>query len=318
MAAIKTLRRSSFKFPIYFMPDVFGSAYPFHMAQGMRAMRGLVNNCDCVIEVRDARVPLSSSNPQFSDLFANKDKILLMNKIDLADESLTKDLCEERLSKDYTKIIYNNCKSQSNDQFKKVMTSLKEIFMKVNQEKATKQILKPVKSLNDREYKIMVCGIPNVGKSSFINAARRHYMARGGKASPVGKKPGVTRSVLQSINISQKPKIKILDSPGIIPPYINDPITGIKLALTGTFPDHLIGEEIIADYLLYKLNETLNYSYVEYCGLNEPSDVFDNVIGALAEKRNLYKDKDVPDYRRCSIVLINAYRNLNFGLTTLD
>ncbi|XP_066930994.1 mitochondrial ribosome-associated GTPase 1-like isoform X2 [Clytia hemisphaerica] len=279
--------RKQFKFPVYFTTDVFHKVLPFHMAKGMQVMRGMVNNCDCVIEVRDARVPLSSCNKQFEYLYAHKPRILLINKIDLANESLTK-----------------------------VMRSLKQILRQKNEQKSIAGG-KPMKALDDSSFKALVCGVPNVGKSSFINAARQRYLRKGGKATPVGRKPGVTRSVLTKIVISRNPKISILDTPGIISPYLKDPMTGIKLALTGTFPDHVIGEEVIADYLLYAMNQQKVETYLELCGLDSPTDDFENLMQSIAEKYDFLRGSE-PDYRKCSIKLINAYRRGHLGPLTLD
>jgi len=309
--------RKQFKFPVYFTTDVFHKVLPFHMAKGMQVMRGMVNNCDCVIEVRDARVPLSSCNKQFEYLYAHKPRILLINKIDLANESLTKEVCERNLSQEnIVQTFYTNCKTKEKEIFTEVMRSLKQILRQKNEQKSIAGG-KPMKALDDSSFKALVCGVPNVGKSSFINAARQRYLRKGGKATPVGRKPGVTRSVLTKIVISRNPKISILDTPGIISPYLKDPMTGIKLALTGTFPDHVIGEEVIADYLLYAMNQQKVETYLELCGLDSSTDDFENLMQSIAEKYDFMRGSE-PDYRKCSIKLINAYRRGHLGPLTLD
>jgi len=109
----------------------------------------------------------------------------------------------------------------------------------------------------------------------------------------------------------------VSDTPGIIPPNVQDPIVGIRLALTGTYPDHVIGEEVIADYLIYVLNKQGNKQYLEMCGLSEPSDDFDVVISSHSLKHGLMRG-GAPDYRRSSIMLLSAFRNKKFGRMTLD
>ena len=307
--------RESFKFPIYFMPNVFSKVLPFHMAKGMSAMRGKTNNCDCIIEIRDARVPISSCNPQFEYLYAHRQRIVLMNKIDLANEKVTKAVVKKFIENDNTKVIYTNCRVNSNKGVRSIMTFINELIHNENMEiNAEPNIHTEVK---EKTYKALVCGIPNVGKSSFINSARQQFTSRSGKATRVGKIPGVTRSVLNTILISMSPRVMILDTPGILPPEVLDPITGIKLALTGTFPDHVIGEEVIADYLLYVLNKQNNKRYLSMCGLNGPSDDFDHVILSLSSKLGLTR-KDEPDYRKSSIKFISAFRKGKFGRMTLD
>lgn len=309
MAALPHIRET-FRFPIYFMPDVFTRVLPIHMAKGMAAMRAKVNRCDVVIEVRDARVPLASCNPQFEYLYAQRPRIILMNKIDLADKGATKELVNKHLTNNLTRVVYTNCKGNKDSGIKVIMKHIKS-FIKHN------EIHNQDEELTAPTTKALVCGIPNVGKSSFINAARHRYTQRKGKATAVGKKPGITKSVLSNIVISESPRITILDTPGIIPPQINDPIIGVRLACIGTFPDHIIGEEVIADYILYSMNQQKNAQYLDFCGLQNPTDDFDEVITSISNKYGLYRNRK-PCYRNCSLKFVSQYRQGQFGRITLD
>ncbi|XP_047146699.1 mitochondrial ribosome-associated GTPase 1 isoform X1 [Hydra vulgaris] len=308
--------RAKFEFPIYFNKDVFFKVLPYHMVRGLQIMRAKVNRCDCVIEIRDARVPLSCLNPDFEDLYVRKPRIILINKIDLADFSKTQKLAKS-IESENTPVIFTNSKTHFEESANQLLPLLKDIFIQSNEIEAKEKNIQQIK-LRDKQYQVLVCGIPNVGKSSFINAARRHYMSCGGKATRVGKLPGVTKSVLNYINISRSPRIRILDTPGISVPHIEDPFVGIKLALTGTFPDHVIGEEVIADFMLYFLNKEKNLKYLDFCGLESPCDEFDEVIKSLASKYNLRKYNGDPDYRKCSIMFVKAFREKQFGRFTLD
>ncbi|CAN8027945.1 unnamed protein product [Ixodes persulcatus] len=148
------------------------------------------------------------------------------------------------------------------------------------------------------DYNIMVIGIPNVGKSSLINSLRRNHLGRKGQATRVGAKAGVTMSVLERIKasysltttsrvllqISQEPSMYLLDTPGVLCPTVKDPVVALQLALCSCMPDHLVGVTLMADYLLYWLNQNNNYRqgpwrarywalcYVDYLGLDGPCD----------------------------------------------
>ena len=242
--------------------------------------------------------------------------MLILNKIDLADKQVSEKLIAQYTKdKDIKMTLLANCKTQHNKAIKRVLPMLKRIFHNQNVARALESDI-PLEMLPERQYKVLVCGVPNVGKSSFINSIRRHFM-RKGKAAPVGKTPGITRSVMQTITISRSPLIYILDTPGIVAPSIPNTETGMKLALTGTFPDHTIGEELIADYLLYVLNKQNNRNYLELCGLTEPCDDFHQVVRSLAIKHDLIR-QNRPHYLRCCNLLISSFRNGDFGKITLD
>jgi len=104
----------------------------------------------------------------------------------------------------------------------------------------------------------MVVGMPNVGKSSLINSLRRIGVKKG-KAAPTGAIPGITRTVAGTIKVLESPKVYLIDTPGVMIPHIADPVSAIKVALTGAISDHLSDEEVIADYLLFQLNQEQDY-----------------------------------------------------------
>ncbi|KFW12765.1 Mitochondrial ribosome-associated GTPase 1, partial [Eurypyga helias] len=108
------------------------------------------------------------------------------------------------------------------------------------------------------EYSILVIGVPNVGKSSLINSLRRLHLKKG-KATAVGGEPGITKAVLTRIQVSENPLMYLVDTPGVLPPKLGDVETGMKLALCGAIRDHLVGEDIMADYLLYTLNKQQHF-----------------------------------------------------------
>ncbi|NXO60900.1 MTG1 GTPase, partial [Aramus guarauna] len=121
-------------------------------------------------------------------------------------------------------------------------------------------------------YNILVIGVPNVGKSSLINSLRRLHLKKG-KATAVGGEPGVTKAVLTKIQVCEQPLMYLVDTPGVLPPKLGDVETGMKLALCGAIRDHLVGEDIMADYLLYTLNKRQQFRYVQRYGLAEAWNV---------------------------------------------
>ncbi|NXG66836.1 MTG1 GTPase, partial [Hemiprocne comata] len=131
------------------------------------------------------------------------------------------------------------------------------------------------------EYNILVIGVPNVGKSSLINSLRRLHL-RKGKATAVGGEPGVTKAVLTRIQVCEKPLMYLVDTPGVLSPKLGDVETGMKLALCGAIRDHLVGEDIMADYLLYTLNKRQQFGYVRRYGLAQPCDDIAVVLRSVA------------------------------------
>ncbi|NXG51519.1 MTG1 GTPase, partial [Psilopogon haemacephalus] len=130
-------------------------------------------------------------------------------------------------------------------------------------------------------YSILVIGVPNVGKSSLINSLRRLHL-RKGKATAVGGEPGITKAVLTRIQVCEKPLMYLVDTPGVLPPKLGDVETGMKLALCGAIRDHLVGEDIMADYLLYTLNKQQQFGYVQRYGLAEACDDIEHVLRHVA------------------------------------
>ncbi|XP_055358460.1 mitochondrial ribosome-associated GTPase 1 [Betta splendens] len=292
--------------------------FPGHMAKGLRQMRASLRNVDCVIEIHDARIPFSGRNPVFQDTLDVKPHVLILNKMDLADLSHKQRILKKLENNGMRNVLFTDCLKQRDDNMKKLVPMVMEMIEstpRFNRDEAT-------------YYCLMVIGVPNVGKSSLINSLRRTNLKKG-RASKVGGEPGITKAVLTKIQVCERPLMYLLDTPGVLPPKIESVETGMKLALCGTILDHLVGEDVIADYLLYSLNRLENFSYVEKYDLQEPSDDIQHVLKRIAVKlKKTQRVKAitgvgnitviVPNYTAAAYDFIRAFRKGELGRVMLD
>ncbi|XP_054655527.1 mitochondrial ribosome-associated GTPase 1 isoform X2 [Dunckerocampus dactyliophorus] len=292
--------------------------FPGHMAKGLKQMRASLKNVDCIIEIHDARLPFSGRNHMFQETLDVKPHLLVLNKMDLADLSNKQRILKELNKTGVKNVLFTDCLKQRDDNVKRLVPTVVEIIAKSNR----------FNREENRNYCLMVIGVPNVGKSSLINSVRRTYLKKG-RASRVGGEPGITRAVLTKIQVCERPIMYLLDTPGVLPPKIESVETGMKLALCGTILDHLVGEDIIADYLLYSLNRLEKFSYVEKYNLQEPSDDIQHVLKRIAVKlRKTQRIKaltgvgditiTVPNYTAAAYDFIRAFRKGELGQVILD
>lgn len=290
--------------------------FPGHMDKGMKQMQQRLKMVDCIIEVHDSRIPFSGRNHNFqSTICAIRPHILVLNKKDLTDPSQNPKVIAELKKQKLDHVIYTNCKDQSCKGVTKLFPLMEDLILK--SDRYNRDAI--------QEHVVMIIGVPNVGKSSLINALRNRYLSKG-NASPVGGVAGVTRSVLHRIKISEKPPVFMLDTPGILTPSVENLEMGLKLALCSCLPDHLVGQDVIADYLLYWLNRFEKYQYVELMGLNEPTDDITEVLNVGAVKLDKYKilrqphggKKLMPDVLEAARVMIKAFRKGDLGRLFLD
>ena len=286
------------------------------MHKGLEKMQARLKDIDCVIEIHDARIPFSGRDMQFRTFIQLRPHILLLNKADLADRDKLHDLkIVEKLQDQGVDTVF--------------FTDLRQ-FEKSNVLK--KKILPMVRELTDsrprynreglNEYSAMVIGVPNVGKSTFINAVRWAHTKKKGRAVSVGDKAGVTRSVSNRIKVDNNPPVYIVDTPGILTPRVLDIENGMRLALCSCVPDHLVGEENLVDYLLYWLNKRENFSYVSVFGLDEPVDnvmVFLTKVALNSKKMLRVKDQATnqmvvrPDLQAAALAVLRAFRSGQLG-----
>lgn len=215
--------------------------FPGHMAAATRAIRERLKVADLVVEVRDARIPLSSANHDLQSHLSSKRRVLALNKKDLANPNIMHkwihyfDSCKQDCI-----AINSHSKSSVRKLLELVEFKLKEVISR------------------EPTLLVLVVGVPNVGKSALINSihqiASSYFPVQGKmKRATVGPLPGVTQDIA-GYKIAHQPSIYVLDSPGVLVPSIPDIETGLKLALAGSVKDSVVGEERIAQYLLAVLN----------------------------------------------------------------
>lgn len=201
--------------------------FPGHMTKAKRQMEENLKKVDFVIEIRDARMPESSKNPMLDQLIQNKPRLILLSKKDKADKAITKEWLHA-LEKENQKVLALDFIHENFS--KQLIQASNELCIKLI-EKQKRRGMKP------RALRAMVCGIPNVGKSTFINTFAKR------KAAKTGDKPGVTKS-LQWIKVGQS--LELLDTPGVLWPKFDDQQIGLKLALLGSVKDQVVNMDDLA------------------------------------------------------------------------
>ncbi|XP_043453907.1 mitochondrial ribosome-associated GTPase 1 isoform X3 [Prionailurus bengalensis] len=208
-------------------------------------------------------------NPLFQETLGLKPHVLVLNKMDLADLKDQQKIIQHLEGEGLKNVVFTNCLQDEN---------VKQIIPMVTRLVGSSCRYHRGERL---EYCAMVIGIPNVGKSSLINALRRQHL-RKGKATRVGGEPGITRAVMSRIQVCERPLMFLLDTPGVLAPRIESVEMGLKLALCGTVLDHLVGEETLADYLLYTLNRHQLFGYVRHYGLGGACDDIASLLKQVA------------------------------------
>ncbi|BFZ54261.1 Mitochondrial GTPase 1 [Savitreella phatthalungensis] len=247
--------------------------FPGHMAAAMREVRQLLNTTDLVLEVRDARIPLSSRNPHFGGLLAGKPRVLVYNKADLTSEVDVQTLSSWEPG---AQVILQNAKDP-----KAVSRLLATI----------KSFVKSGHSLSVSGARLLVVGMPNVGKSTLLNALR-HVSLRRGKAARTGAQPGITRSTNSIFKVMEDPTAYIVDTPGIMVPFVPNAETMVKLGLVGCIKDGTVDLVVVADYLLYRLNLRDPNAYAGWC---HPTNDILELLTAVATKSGRLKRGGEPD-----------------------
>ena len=275
--------------------------YPGHMTKAKRMMQENIGLIDLVIELVDARIPLSSRNPDIDELGKNKYRLILLNKSDLADAGANR-LWMEYFKKKGFHVLEINARSGQG------MKSIQGVVREACREKIERDRKRGIKN---RPIRAIVVGIPNVGKSTFINSFA-------GKAcTKTGNKPGVTKGK-QWIRMNRE--LELLDTPGILWPKFENEEVGRNLALIGSMNDEILQmTELAADliaYLLkyYRMELAERYSMEDMGDMTTPLMVLTHVC----ENRKCYKKGQEADYEKASAIVMDDFRSGRIGRITLE
>lgn len=272
--------------------------YPGHMAKAKRAMLEDIRLIDIIVELVDARAPFSTRNPDIEALGSGKERIIILNKADLADEVITAGWTEH-FREDGLRAVKLNSREKKDFQ---------DVLRVIDEAAAKKRERDLKRGIKNRPVRLMVAGIPNVGKSTFINSLCRRNVAK------TGNRPGVTKGKQW---ISVKKGVDLMDTPGILWPRIDDPVSRRNLALIGSMNDEAINKDELVSELMLMLKKEAADIMDERFGI----DAEDDTMGALykiAGKLSMLRAHGEPDTARAEEYIIGAYRGGDLGRISLE
>ena len=272
--------------------------YPGHMTKAKRQMQEDIKLIDLIIELVDARVPLSSRNPDIDELGKNKSRLILLNKSDLADERQNEAWKTYFQAKGFYVVKVDSRNGSG-------MKAINNVIQEACKEKIERDRRRGIKN---RPIRAMVVGIPNVGKSTFINTFAGRACAK------TGNKPGVTKGK-QWIRLNKG--VELLDTPGILWPKFEDQQVGLRLALIGAIKDEILNIDELALELIAILTE--HYPGVLHARYEVEEDQTPaNIIEQIAVKRNCIQKGNELDYTKAANLLLEEFRSGKLGKITLE
>ncbi|MBO4341649.1 MAG: ribosome biogenesis GTPase YlqF [Clostridia bacterium] len=277
--------------------------FPGHMAKTRRLIKESLPLVDAVCEIVDARLPLSSRNPEIDELTGSKPRIILLNKCDLADNNATARYIDY-FEKSGIKALPVDCRSGRG--LDKFPSAVREILKEKIQQNIDR-------GMGGKAIRVMVVGIPNTGKSSFINRMAGRNRAK------VADRPGVTRGN-QWFSIGQG--IELLDTPGVLWPKFEDPEVGFKLSFIGSVKDEILDIQEIAVRLLDVMRRDYRDRLEERYKIDPDEDIENmelyELLELIAKKRGMVLRKGEFDTERAAVMLLDEYRDGKLGKITLD
>lgn len=270
--------------------------YPGHMKKTRELIRDNLKAVDLVVEIIDSRIPVSSRNPIIDELISGKKRIVVLGKADLADEAETKRWKEKLSCGDVVKVLALNL--QSGENIKQLLKALE----------AEQEVRNAEKSIQ-RPLRLMIVGVPNVGKSSLINRLT------GKKSAQTGDRPGVTKGK-QWLTLENG--MQLLDTPGILWPKFEDPEVGLNLAFCGSIKDDILGIQDLGFELIRVLCESYPDLLMERYKLDEISDQAIENMDNIAIKRGFILSGKRIDYERTGRTVVDEFRGGKIGRITLE
>ena len=274
--------------------------FPGHMAKTKKLIKENVKLTDLVVEVLDARIPYSSQNPQVSELIGDKHRIIALNKCDLADQQINSKWIKYFNEKNIDVFLTDSI----------TKTGIKDLLNQAKNILHKKEELQMKKGRVHRAVKIMVIGVPNVGKSTFINAIANKKIAN------TSDRPGVTKSK-QWIRLNRD--FSMLDMPGTLWPKFDNQMIGYNLAFTGTIKDEIMDIQTIAIKLVQKLRKIDESSISNRFKINiNETDTDHEVFENMAKKRGFILKGGIIDHQRCANIFLDEFRAGLLGRISLE
>lgn len=272
--------------------------YPGHMKKTIEDIEEKLKLVDFVIEIIDSRIPYSSRNPLFKDLLKNKKRLLIFNKSDLSNPKLNEEWMEKITDENNFAISYNAMKPNVN------------LVVKKSEELMAEEIKKyQDRGLKKGPLRAMIVGIPNSGKSTFINSIS------GTKSARTGNRPGVTKTN-QWIKIHSK--LHLLDTPGVLWPKFEEKV-GLNLAFTGAIKDEIMDRETLALKLIEKLKNIAPASLEERYKISDIKEMLPlEIMDAIGKNRGALMRGGLIDYEKVSGIVLDEFRKGTLGRITLE
>lgn len=273
--------------------------FPGHMKRTQREISENLKLVDAVVEIRDGRIPRSSANPDIDRLVEGKPRIILLNKCDLSEKKVNKEWIKS-LSTDTVKVLEVNCLNGIG------LNSIKPALLELLKEKHDRMKRKGLVNITTR---VMVVGIPNCGKSTFINKMARNAIAK------TGDRPGVTKNkqwIKTSIGI------ELLDTPGVLWPKFQDDETALNLAFTGAIKDEIMDIEELALKLVERLQTYYPEDLKARFKIEETYEDPLETLNAIAKKRGAIMRGAEIDYNRIAVIILDEFRGGKLGNISLE
>ena len=272
--------------------------FPGHMTKAKRQMQEDIKLIDLVIELLDARIPLASRNPEIDQLARDKARMILLNKADLSDPKATS-RWKEYFERQGMTVLALDSRSAS------LRKPMQKAIMDATEKKRARDLRRGIKN---RPVRVMIAGIPNVGKSTLINSLAGRAAAR------TGNKPGVTKGK-QWIHL--RDNIDLLDTPGILWPKFEDQETGIHLAMIGAISDHVLQVEDLSLKVIHFLREAYPGALSDRYAVDEEKEDVD-ILSAIALKRGCLVRGNEIDYRKTADLFLDEFRKGQLGRISIE